>query len=63
MAAEIGALKAEDLARRWNVKTTTLSNWRARRQGPPYMKLPQGIRYLLSDIEAFERDNKKLPAE
>ena len=60
---EYGALTAEDLAKRWKVKTTTLSNWRSRKQGPPYLKLPHGIRYLLEDVVAFERDHKKLPTE
>jgi len=55
------SLTLEELAERWNVTARTLRNWR--RAGRP---MPQpcrwlGIkpaRYLLSDIEKFEADNR-----
>jgi hypothetical protein len=31
----------------------TLANWRSRRIGPPYVKLPSGVRYRVRDVEAW----------
>lgn len=36
------------------VATTTLRNWRALRQGPPFLKIGgRLVRYLRSDLSAF----------
>ena len=47
-------LTPEDLADRWNLTETTLSQWRWNGCGPRYIKMGKGIRYRLSEIERFE---------
>lgn len=47
-------LTPEDLADRWNLTETTLSQWRWNGRGPRYIKMGKGIRYRLSEIERFE---------
>lgn len=55
------SITLDELAARWNVTRRTLSNWR--REGRP---MPQPcrwlghkpVRFLVSDIEKFEADNR-----
>jgi hypothetical protein len=35
------------------VSPTTLANWRARKFGPPYLKIGRKVEYLADDIEAW----------
>lgn len=55
------SITGSQLAKRWGVSPHTVENWRARRKGPPYLKFTQGVRYMIADIEEFERKNKRLP--
>jgi hypothetical protein len=53
-----GLLKEDEVARRLNIKMTTLRRWRLqdkRGYGPPYIKFSRGgaVRYAPWDIEAF----------
>ena len=47
-------LKSEDLAIRWDVKESTLGQWRWFGKGPPFLKLESLILYRMKDIEEFE---------
>lgn len=47
-------LTPEDLADRWNLTETTLSQWRWNGRGPRFIKVGKGILYRLSEIEHFE---------
>ena len=47
-------LKSEDLAVRWDVKESTLGQWRWFGKGPPFLKLESLILYRMKDIEHFE---------
>lgn len=53
-----GVLTTRDLADRWNTTETTLRTKRARRVGPPFVKIGKSVRYRLADIEAFEAANR-----
>ena len=46
----------KQLARRWNMSHRTLERWRARNDGPPYLKLLGKVLYRLEDIEQFEAE-------
>lgn len=56
-------LTPEQLARRWNMSAGTLKNWRAQGRGPRYVALTDGkrppIRYLVADVEAYERKQRR----
>lgn len=47
-------LTPEDLAERWKVPTTTLSQWRWNGKGPQFIRLGKHIVYRLQDVELFE---------
>lgn len=47
-------LKPEDLAARWGVPLTTLSQWRWNGRGPEFLKLGKHIAYRIRDVEIFE---------
>lgn len=47
-------LTASELAERLNVTTATLTVWRREHKGPPWKKLVSRIRYLESDVMAWE---------
>ena len=48
-------LTPENLAERWNVPLTTLSQWRWNGRGPHYLKLGKRIAYRLQEVEDFEK--------
>lgn len=51
-------LTTEELARRWRIHPKTLSNWRVKKVGPPWVKLngPRGkVLYSIADVVAFEK--------
>lgn len=52
-----------DLARRWRMSHRTLERWRQRGIGVPYLKIGGRVAYSLSDVEAFEAAQKRLPVE
>lgn len=47
-------LSPEELAQKWNVSESTLSQWRWIGNGPKFVKIARQIIYKIKDIEAFE---------
>ena len=45
----------QQLANRWNIKLGTLSLWRWKKKGPPFLKIGHRILYKLEEIEVFEK--------
>jgi len=53
-----GFLTTDDLARRWQLNTGTLRNWRCRGKGPPYIRIHgpgSPVRYALEEVTKWER--------
>jgi predicted site-specific integrase-resolvase len=51
--------KPSDLAERYGLSVRTLANWRHRGEGPKFVKINGRVRYLESDVKAYERGAKK----
>jgi len=51
-------LSQEELADRWKLQISTLSQWRWNGQGPYFIKINGKIKYKVSDIESFERSKR-----
>ena len=52
-------LTSKELAERWRAKEGTLRNWRAKKQGPPFVTIGVGkILYHLEDIKKYEEKQK-----
>lgn len=47
-------LTQQDLEARWHLSGRTLGRWRTNGYGPAWRTIGGSIRYLLSDVEAFE---------
>lgn len=47
-------LTSEELAARWDVKESTVGQWRWFGKGPSYLKLGTLVLYRIKDIEKFE---------
>lgn len=56
-------LNQVQLARRWHLSPRTLERWRSQGEGPPFLKLGGRIVYALSDVEAFERTQRRIPVQ
>lgn len=58
-------LTTEKLAERWGLDKRTLENWRARGEGPQYLKFgnqrQSHVVYRLSDVEKYEKDHLVKP--
>lgn len=52
-------LTSKELADRWKLSERTIINMRSENRGVPATKLGRSVRYLLSDVEAFEAQNKQ----
>lgn len=48
-------LSETDLCSRWNLSPKTLQRWRSEGIGPPAWHIGKSVRYLLMEVEAFER--------
>ena len=48
-------LDETQLSSRWNLSPKTLQKWRSEGIGPPAWHLNRSVRYLLMEVEAFER--------
>ncbi len=48
-------LDENQLSSRWNLSPKTLQKWRSEGIGPPTWHLNRSVRYLLMEVEAFER--------
>lgn len=51
-------LTQRDLADRWGCSPRTLQRWRTSSHGPAFVRLGGSVRYLLSDVVAFEVNNR-----
>ena len=51
-------LTSDQLAKRWVIRTETLSQWRWNGRGPQYLKIGRRVLYRLEDVLSFE-DNKR----
>lgn len=51
-------LTPSEVAKRWNIKTKTLSQWRYNGRGPHYSKVSRLITYWLRDIEEYEKSKR-----
>ncbi len=54
-------LSEVDLAARWAMSSKTLTRWRGKRCGPPFVKLGGAVRYAMSDVLEFERTGLRNP--
>jgi predicted DNA-binding transcriptional regulator AlpA len=54
-------LSEVDLAARWAMSSKTLTRWRGKRRGPPFVKLGGAVRYGMSDVLEFERHGLRKP--
>ena len=50
-----------EVARRWRLSERTLEKWRSIRRGPAYLKIGGRVVYRPEDIEAFERQQVRVP--
>ncbi len=48
-------LNETQLCSRWNLSPKTLQRWRSEGIGPPAWHISKSVRYLLMEVEAFER--------
>ena len=48
-------LDENQLSSRWNLSPKTLQKWRSEGIGPPAWHLNRSVRYLLMEVESFER--------
>ena len=60
-------LATSQLSERWQVPVSTLFDWQRRRYGPRAVRFGRGergqLRYRLSDVERFEREQEAAEAE
>lgn len=54
-------LTQRELLDRWRgeIKLATLTTWRSRKQGPPYVKVGGKILYPLGGVEEYEKRNSR----
>ena len=52
-------LTPAQLATRWNVAITTLSQWRWNGCGPEFHKIGRCVSYAIEDIEEFEASKRR----
>lgn len=52
-------MSPEQLSELIGVATTTLSNWRSRKEGPPYYSFGRSIRYSVPDVEEWMGKQQK----
>ena len=55
----MGCISEKGLAARWGVSRRTLQRWRQEGIGPKYLKLGGRVVYELTEIEAFEDQQRK----
>ena len=55
------ALTEADAAARLHVKGATLRAWRHQGRGPAFVRYGRAVRYLVRDIDEFERVNRHVP--
>lgn len=54
-------LTQRELLDRWRgeIKLATLTTWRSRKQGPPYVKVGGKVLYPLGGVEEYEKRNSR----
>lgn len=52
-------LTADQLAKRWVIRTETLSQWRWNGRGPQYLKIGRRVLYRLEDVLCFEEQKRR----
>ena len=52
------AFTEAQVAERYELSQKTLQSWRIKGGGPVFVKMGKAVRYLASDLEAFEIANK-----
>lgn len=52
----VSIISQEELAKRWQVSTSTIARWRTEGMGPVYLKLRGQVRYRLEDIQIYETE-------
>ena len=62
MAPQVRHLNQIALADRWGISHRTLERWRWIGEGPAYLKIGGRVVYRLADIEAYEREQRRLGA-
>lgn len=53
------ALDGESLAERWDMKRSTLDNWRSLGKGPVFTKIGGKVIYLIDDVIAYEQGARR----
>ena len=51
----------KQLARLWGISPRTLSNWRYKKMGPPYVRIGRSVRYPLLDAFRWLRSPEGAP--
>ena len=51
--------RSEEVASYLDITTTTLSQWRHRNAGPPYIRVGGAIRYRLDDVDVWLDDHSE----
>ena len=46
-----------------NLSPGTLTLWRHRRKGPPFVRCGSAVRYLVEDLEAWLREQRVEPSQ
>ena len=49
----------EELAERWGMSPRTLENWRAKGEGPTYIKIGGQVRYKYESIKKYEESQQE----
>lgn len=52
-------LTSDQLAKRWVIRTATLSQWRWNGRGPQYVKIGRRVLYRLEDVLCFEENKRR----
>jgi hypothetical protein len=52
-------LTSDQLAKRWIIRTETLSQWRWNGRGPQYLKIGRRVLYRLEDVLCFEEQKRR----
>ncbi|WP_426954124.1 helix-turn-helix transcriptional regulator [Muricoccus radiodurans] len=55
-------LNQNELAARWGISPKTAERWRWSGHGPAYIKVGHRVAYKLEDIEAYEAEQRRVPA-
>lgn len=52
-------LTSDQLAKRWVIRTETLSQWRWNGRGPQYLKIGRRVLYRIEDVLCFEEQKRR----